>query len=136
MNTFRVLIYNFITSLACRTLNQTKRYVFILFYSVSVYGLLKELNDSEEGKVVLNPRKLRSPKRRQPKNISSTNPELNTKGNTATKINSFDVHKDVNTSSKNVFLASNVITCSTFLYNFNITMLMMSFEDGRNVLDR
>ena len=100
-----------------------------------MYGLLKEINDSEEGTQLVNPRKLRSPTRRQPKNVSSANHELNMKRNTAKKPTAFDVHKDVNTSSRNAFLSANVIACSTFLYNFNITMLMMTYEDGRHVLD-
>ena len=107
-----------------------------LYNSVSVYGLLKDLNDTEDSKQLMNPRKLRSPRRRQPKNVSSVNHQRNMKGNRGTKPNAFDVHKDVNSSSRNVFLSANVLACSTFLYNFNLTMLMMSFENGRHVLDR
>ena len=93
--------------------------ILVLFYhSISVSGLFKELIDIRDGKGNLNPRRSRSPRRRQSKTLPSANNEVDRKKN-----------------SRSFLLSANKLSHSSLMYNINVTLLLIRFAEGRHMLD-
>ena len=108
-----------------------------LFYSMALNELFKDLKKAEVYYQAMNQKRNRSPKRRgRSKPLPASSNDTQSKLNGISKSNGLKLQKNTNSTFTTTLLPQGVLDLSTFLYNLNVTMLILSFEEGRCTLRR